>query len=62
MSTAQEIAEVYSADINRMTKIVYNKHGLAPFLSGLSGYSTFRLYDDIPCLDSSKNSKKDIKE
>ena len=58
MSTAEEIAEVYASDINRMTKIVYNKQGIAPFLAGLTGYYTFRLYDRIPCSDKPEKLEK----
>lgn len=44
-SSQEDIEEVYNTDIMRMSKLVYNRKGLAPFLSGLSGYSKFTLYD-----------------
>ena len=44
MSTSEEIREVFEQDIREKEKIVYNEHGVLPFLDGMVGVSTQELY------------------
>ena len=46
MSTPEEIAEVYAADITRQTHAVFSKRGIMPFLNRLEGMYVFDMYEE----------------
>jgi hypothetical protein len=47
MSSSEDIFAVFSSDIEKLSKIVENKQGKAPFYENFRNFSVFGLYDNL---------------